>query len=117
MDASTALFTYGTLMPGQANAQVLAGLSGCWRAARVRGRLYPQGWGEAAGYPGLVLDSAAGWISGQLLKAPDLVRHWARLDAFEGPGYRRVTVRVTDEAGRLWPAQVYVLAEDPERAA
>lgn len=113
----TALFTYGTLMPGHINAHELAGIAGQWVAARVRGRLYPQGWGSAAGYPGLVLDACAGWVCGQLLISADLAQHWSRLDAFEGEGYQRVTTVVQGEAGQCWQAALYVLVEDPEDLA
>ena len=39
-----------------------------------------------------------------------LPRHWDRLDAFEGFGYRRVTVDVATAEGPL-SASIYVLAE------
>jgi gamma-glutamylcyclotransferase (GGCT)/AIG2-like uncharacterized protein YtfP len=43
-----------------------------------------------------------------VLESPDLPAHWARLDAFEGEGYRRVIAEVqTNE--RPLPASIYVL--------
>ena len=39
-----------------------------------------------------------------------LPRHWHRLDAFEGPGYRRVTVGAATADGVL-AASIYVLVE------
>ena len=39
-----------------------------------------------------------------------LPQHWDRLDAFEGPGYRRVTLEVATAEGAL-PASIYVLAQ------
>jgi gamma-glutamylcyclotransferase (GGCT)/AIG2-like uncharacterized protein YtfP len=36
--------------------------------------------------------------------------HWPRLDAFEGPGYRRIAVDVSTPEGVL-PASIYVLAD------
>jgi gamma-glutamylcyclotransferase (GGCT)/AIG2-like uncharacterized protein YtfP len=47
------------------------------------------------------------WLAGHVRGL--LVDHWHRLDAFEGPGYRRVTVDVRTEEGLL-PASIYVLA-------
>lgn len=43
-----------------------------------------------------------------------LVDHWQRLDAFEGPGYRRIAVDVSTDEGIL-PASIYVLygLDDP----
>lgn len=88
MPASDRLFVYGTLAPGQANADQLAGLRGDWQPACVRGVVLPDGWGAAAGYPGLILDDAAGEV--------------------------RVTVSVRRDDGEWVQAQVYALAEWPE---
>lgn len=105
------LFVYGTLAPGKPNAHVLAGVPGTWQPATVTGRLLPEGWGAAAGYPGLVLDSSGEAVTGQIFQSDALPDHWARLDAFEGPGYRRTltTVRLGD--GSAVEAYVYCLSE------
>ena len=60
----------------------------------MRGRLFESGWGAALGFPGLVLDEHGDAVEVQLFESPDLPAHWQRLDAFEGPGYQRVTVAV-----------------------
>ena len=97
----TRLITYGTLSPGRANHHELSGLRGRWRQGTVRGRLFAAGWGAALGYPGLVLDPQGPVVEVHLLESPDLPDHWPRLDAFEGPGYRRVVTRVTTADGAL----------------
>jgi gamma-glutamylcyclotransferase (GGCT)/AIG2-like uncharacterized protein YtfP len=103
------LAVYGTLAPGQPNHQQLAELKGEWRAGKVRGRLLSEGWGAAMGYPGLILDANADEVNVQVFESADLPQHWARLDAFEGDGYRRETARVSTTNGEL-DACIYVLA-------
>ncbi|HEY3524389.1 MAG TPA: gamma-glutamylcyclotransferase [Candidatus Limnocylindrales bacterium] len=106
------LAVYGTLAPGRENHHELAGLAGEWRRGHVRGRLYPQGWGAALGYPGLVLDRSGPDVPVQVFESVDLATHWARLDRFEGPGYRRVSATVTAGDDEI-EACIYVLATDP----
>lgn len=108
-DGLRRLATYGTLAPGRPNHGQVAALRGTWSRGWVRGRLYDQGWGAAQGFPGLVLGPGPE-IAVDLLHADDLPDHWARLDAFEGAGYRRVVTEVATEAG-IVRACIYVLAE------
>ena len=89
------LFVYGTLAPGRPNAHVLASVAGEWEPGTVRGRLLPEGWGAAAGYPAIVLDENASEVEGFLFTSEALPEHWARLDEFEGEGYERVLTSVT----------------------
>lgn len=104
------LFVYGTLAPGRSNAHELDDIVGTWRRAQVRGHLYPEGWGAAAGYPGIVLDPNGPEVHGFLLSSDALPPHWPRLDAFEGEGYERVRVEVElDESERV-EAWVYALS-------
>lgn len=107
--ADTRLAVYGTLAPGRPNHHQLAGLAGRWRAGTVRGHLNPSGWAAPAGYLGLVLDPTGPLVEVQLFESPDLPRHWARLDAFEGADYRRALARVSTPDGDL-DAWIYVLA-------
>ena len=89
------LFVYGTLAPGRASAHVLAPVPGTWEpATELTGRLLPEGWGAAAGYPGIILDDHGGPVAGLLFSSDSLAGHWSRLDAFEGDGYRRVPTTV-----------------------
>lgn len=108
--ADRRLATYGTLAPGRVNHARVAELRGRWLRGTVRGRLVEAGWGAALGFPGLILDPAGARIDVHLLLSPDLPDHWSRLDAFEGPGYRRVTARISTAEGEL-DACIYVIAE------
>ena len=92
-DAQTRLATYGTLAPGRPNHHQLADLRGHWQT--------DQGWGAALGYPGLLLGDQEDEVAVQPSESADLPAHWARLDAFEGEGYRRVPVEVTAGARKL----------------
>ena len=69
------------------------------------------GWGAAMGYPGLILDDATDEIAVQILTSHDLPDHWARLDAFEGPGYRRRVAQCATVIGMI-AANTYTLTED-----
>ncbi|HMN56307.1 MAG TPA: gamma-glutamylcyclotransferase [Ottowia sp.] len=106
---SDRLFVYGTLAPGRPNEHVLAPLHGTWQAASVRGTLLPEGWGAAAGYPGIVLDEAGEPVQGFVFTSPELHLHWTRLDAFEGDGYERVAVLAELPDGQRVEAQIYAL--------
>ena len=109
--AEIRLATYGTLAPGRRNHHQLAGLTGRWLRGTIRGRLVEAGWGAALGYPGLELDEAGPTIEVHLLESRDLPLHWDRLDAFEGPGYRRTATRVQTPEGEL-DAFIYAVAEE-----
>ena len=107
--ADVCFATYGTLAPGRVNHHQLAGLKGRWRQGTVRGRLVDSGWGAALGFPGLLLDPQGAAVEVHVLESPELPEHWARLDAFEGPGYRRVVTQVATAEGAL-DAWIYVVA-------
>lgn len=107
---TTRLATYGTLAPGRANHGQLDGLSGSWSRGTVRGTLVQEGWGAELGFPGLVLDPDGGAVGVEVFSSSDLSAHWTRLDAFEGQGYRRVSVTVETADGPL-KAWIYVLAD------
>lgn len=93
------LACYGTLAPGRSNHDQLEGLRGHWRAGSLAGRLVPEGWGASLGYPALLLDPPEQRIEIHLFESPDLPAHWARLDAFEGPGYVRTAVAIDTAEG------------------
>ena len=111
------LFVYGTLAPGRPNGHVLAGVPGEWEPATVTGTLFQEGWGAAAGYPGIVLDERGGDVEGLLFSSESLAEHWARLDEFEGEGYTRVLTTVKLEDGTAVDAYVYALSEHGPPAA
>lgn len=105
------LFVYGTLAPGRSNAHVLADVTGTWERATVRGTLHHEGWGAAAGYPGIVLDDAGPEVAGFVLTSDRLPEHWDRLDHFEGEGYERVRVSASLEDGTVVAAFAYALSK------
>lgn len=114
------LVAYGTLVPGRSNADVIADLGGTWTEVRVRGHLGASTWRDVAGYPAFRRDPDAPLVAAWLLESPLLGSAWDRLDAFEGPGYRRVQVAVEAVDGtELAPAYVYEALEmttDPDVA-
>ena len=103
------LFVYGTLAPGRSNAHVLQGVSGTWEPGTVRGRLLPEGWGAAAGYPAIVLGDHEPEVDGLLFSSEELGEHWERLDRFEGEGYDRVLTPVRLGSAGEVHAYIYVL--------
>ena len=105
------LFVYGTLAPGRPNERVLAEIAGTWEPASVKGILLQQGWGAAAGYPGIVLDELGEEVRGFVLTSEELAAHWPRLDAFEGDGYLRVVTSAELPDGTLVETHIYALNE------
>jgi gamma-glutamylcyclotransferase (GGCT)/AIG2-like uncharacterized protein YtfP len=102
------LAAYGSLAPGRPNHDQLDGLEGRWLKGHVDGTLVDAGWGASLGYPALVLDPAGSAIIVDVFESVDLPAHWARLDAFEGPGYERVVTTVHMPTGDIG-ASIYVL--------
>lgn len=107
------LFVYGTLAPGKPNEHILADLPGTWQPATVVGKLFPEGWGAAMGYPGIVLDDGGDEVAGLLFSSENLPAHWARIDAFEGEGYERVLTSAKLDDGRTVDAYIYRLSTAP----
>jgi SAM-dependent methyltransferase len=107
--AGTRLAIYGSLAPGRENHHQLAGLIGQWRPGTVRGTRLEAGWGATLGYPALTLEASGPIVDVLVFESPDLPAHWARLDAFEGEGYRRVVTTVTTPDGAV-EAYIYVAA-------
>ncbi len=103
------LFVYGTLAPGRPNEHVLADVPGEWEPATVAGTLFQEGWGAAAGFPGIVLDEHGGEVEGFLFSSESLAEHWARLDEFEGEGYERVVTTVKLKDATAVDAYIYAL--------
>ncbi len=99
MNAERRLATYGTLGPGRPNDHQLSGLEGRWSIGSVRGDLFEGGWGAAQGFPGLILSPTGAPVTVDIFTSDDLPDHWSRLDAFEGPEYRRVATKVSTPDG------------------
>lgn len=109
-NADIRLATYGSLSPGRSNHHQLADLNGRWQRGKVQGKLLDAGWGNAIGFPGLVLDPSGPLVDVYLFESLDLPTHWSRLDEFEGPEYRRVATKVRTVQGEL-SAYIYVIAQ------
>ena len=106
------LAVYGTLAPGRENHHQLEGLVGRWRPGTVRGTRIATGWGATKGYPALILAADGDTVAVQIFESADLPAHWARLDDFEGPDYRRVVADVETPDGRV-TAWIYAAAPQP----
>lgn len=105
------LFVYGTLAPGEPNEYLLKDLGGTWEIGSVKGKYFPSCWGEALGYPGVVLDSEGSDVTGLLFSSDELDKHWKTLDEFEGEGYQRVITLVQLESGDSVESYIYELSE------
>lgn len=109
------LATYGTLAPGRENHGQLSDLPGRWLVGHVHGTLVEAGWGAKLGYPALIQDPDGAPVEVFVFESRALLHHWHRLDAFEGPGYRRIILDVSTAEGVL-PASIYVLADQTDRS-
>jgi len=85
---SQRLAVYGTLAPGEPNHHQLARCHGTWSRGEVRGRR------ATRQFPVFTYDATAPSVPVQWLASAVLPQHWARLEAFEGPDYRRILVPV-----------------------
>ncbi|MEK9722945.1 MAG: gamma-glutamylcyclotransferase [Rhodospirillaceae bacterium] len=112
LTAAHRLVAYGTLRPGQSNHDQLAGLNGVWVPGTVRGRVTEAVWQGNEGYPGIILDPDGGAVAVEVFESADLPNHWPRLDAFEGPGYRRTLVAVSTSEGEIEGSIYELLARD-----
>lgn len=105
--SSTRLAVYGSFAPGELNHSVIKGVPGSWSDGYVRGELYDRGWAARSGFPSIRLDPSAQRVPVKLLTSRDLVRHWRRLDEFEGDDYRRSLAKVFDDSGLVAVANIY----------
>ena len=106
---SEALFVYGTLCPGRENEGILKEIGGTFEEASIKGKYFPEGWIDDFPYPGVDLDQGSEVIDGYLFRSPDLYKFWGRLDAFEGPNYKRIVAEVSGEDQSLVNAYIYVI--------
>jgi hypothetical protein len=70
----------------------------------------------ANGYPAFKWRHGVGQVPVSVLTSAALPAHWARLDAFEGPGYRRILVSVSlPDATNLVACLYEYLGQPPVR--
>jgi len=105
------LFVYGTLAPGQPNADKLSHLCGVWQPATVRGKLLQLGWGAEKGYPGIKLCEMGDKVDGFVFSSMQLSSCWSELDEFEGGEYERVLTLVTLQDGNCTTAYIYQIRD------
>lgn len=108
--ADTRLASYGTLAPGRENEHQLAALTGTWRKGVVYGILTIAKSGVHIGNLGITLDPDGDPVEVYIFESADLPDHWARLDAFEGEGYRREITTASTEHGDI-EVSIYALAD------
>lgn len=104
--AAGLLFVYGTLRRASCGAPARALHGACeWLGmAQVRGRLFRVDW-----YPALILDPAAGRVTGDLFRLANVPAMLALIDDYEGIGpaypqpweYRREIVEVHHVTGSV----------------
>ena len=99
------LFTYGTLMPGEVNHQILDSSFGAWQKGHSKGHLFKIGWGMDYGLPAMKWDPQGQIIPGRLFVSKQL--DWQMLDDFEGPQYQRIWVLVFGKDKILAVANAY----------
>jgi gamma-glutamylcyclotransferase (GGCT)/AIG2-like uncharacterized protein YtfP len=104
------LATYGSLAPGRTNHHQLAGLEGRWLKGHVDGLLVDAGWAPVLAIRHWFLIPPARRLMSTSFESIELPAHWARLDAFEGPGYQRVVTTVHMPTGDV-DAYIYVLLQ------
>lgn len=115
------LFSYGTLLPEHAPAEIAPVVRSLRRVGpgRVRGRLYDLGE-----YPGAVLSRTGPVIVGQIFELPNDPRILEKLDKYEGfdPGRPRGNLFVrkrrlvnSDTGRRVW-CWIYVYNRPPGNA-
>lgn len=121
----SALFTYGTLQPGQSNHNQVSDIAGVWEECCVEGLFYPSGQQGRFPYPGLLisprfllhptadyqalfesqlsLNKQLQRVKGSILMSANLPDYWKRLDYFEGNEYTRTLIHVKMEGNKNIP--------------
>jgi gamma-glutamylcyclotransferase (GGCT)/AIG2-like uncharacterized protein YtfP len=100
------LVVYGSLAPGEANHNVVAGLAGTWRPCVMTGTIAIHD-----GYRIFRWEEGGARIDAQMLISNELPANWRRLDEFEGADYRRVVIPVELD-GKEILASIYVDARN-----
>lgn len=107
------LIVYGSLAPGESNHHIVEPIGGEWKKGTIRGTVLKKGWGSGLGYPGFSFgnDETAQLIPAHILFSPDLPKHWARLDEFEGDDYQRKLAMYQLTDGSIGVGFLYAIHE------
>ena len=106
MNKVNALFTYGTLQPGEVAEHYLNQISGTWHDAYVYGKCIKN---LDIDYPIIKLDLEGEKIMGKLFCTNELSNIIEDIDAYEGDKYKRLITDVYVKNGSKQRAYVYVL--------
>jgi len=106
------LFVYGTLVPGEVNFHLIAGIPGNWESASCFGRIFTQTKGVHVGLTCFEPAVDGGRVEGKLFSSSELTQHWQMLDEFEGELYERRLIPVKTEQGEELEAYVYANSAD-----
>ena len=102
-----ALFTYGTLKPGEEANYLLQKTKGSWLNAYVKGNWITN---SKIGYPVIKLDPDGEKIKGKLFNSNNLESIIQSIDIYEGSEYKRSITEAYVEDGSMQKAYVYELA-------
>lgn len=106
MNKLNALFTYGTLQPGEEADHYLKQISGTWHDAYVLGKYISD---SKIGYPAIQLNAKGKKIKGKLFYSIELSKIIKNIDAYEGDEYKRSIANVYLTNGSMQSAYVYEL--------
>jgi len=108
--ADNTLITYGSLMPGKSNADVVSNIPGIWIYGTIQGYLSNPDWEIEGGYPVLMLDAPQHYhtIPVAILLAQDMSPWWPIIDRFEGSGYERVSISYVAADGSVGTGWTYI---------
>lgn len=109
--ARARLAVYGSLAPGAENARVLRGIRGVWKRGRVRGTRIDADPAAGRPYP-VFVPRGSGVVDVLVFESPELERHLARIDAFEGEDYRRIVIDCEID-GAVVPCFIYAGNDAP----
>ena len=108
------VFAYGSLRPGGSAHELVAAVTAEVQRAELGGHGL---WGRTWPYP--FVASAVGEVVGEAIRITDPDPVLARLDRYEGPDYRRMTLPVSTPIGTIpavvWVAASHVVLPDDER--
>ena len=115
MSVENKLFIYGTLIPGEVNAHLLAPLKGSYVKASIKGSIHIVQSKLHNGLRGLFYEPLnENHVNGYLFESDDLPNFWHELDEFEGDEFPRIEVNVTLEDGAQVDCYAYIYSPHNE---